>query len=305
MKTTFFLIILTFLPVVTILFYINTIPYSHEFIDMDDPIPTLRRKTMLTIDFCGYHTHNPDHDVILRPSGTPSYLFLIILSPMTFYFPSGDSVKAKSGACILYSPGEPQHYQAVHEFFNSYVHFFCNPEIIEEYDLKQNRIFYPDNVEELNWLIKKIYQESINKMSNVDQMLNAYLTQLLIMLNRYQMQESIPYEQRQGIYAELLSLRELMLKSCEQPWTVDQMCKILNIGKSQLYTYYQQFFNSTPKEELIQARLQKSKYLMNNEAVTIRQAALDSGFANICHFNRLFKAQCGCTPSDYREKIKT
>lgn len=258
---------------------------------------------MLTIDFCGYHTHNPDRDIILRPSGTASYLFLIVLSPMTFHFPGQSPVKAKSGACILYPPGTYQHYQADNEFFNSYVHFFCDPETMKEYSIKQKTVFYPDNVEELNWLIKKIYQEFLNKLSNSEQMLDLYIKQLLILLRRDQLREAIPAEQRQSIYPELLSLREQMFKNCEQPWTVEQLCKILNIGKSQLYKYYTLFFNSTPKEELIQARIQKAKYLMNNEAVTIRQAAYDSGFQNICHFNRLFKTHCGYTPSEYREKI--
>lgn len=258
---------------------------------------------MLTIDFCGYHTHNMDRDIILRPSGTASYLFLIVLSPMTFYFPGKSPIKAKPGACILYSPGKYQHYQADNEFFNSYVHFFCNDSLIQEYSIQTNVIFYPDNVEELNWLIKKIYQEYLNKLSHSEEMLDLYLRQLLILLRRDQLREAIPAEQRQGIYPELLSLREHMLKTCEQPWSVEKLCKILNIGKSQLYKYYKLYFNSTPKEELIQARIQKAKYLMNNEAVTIRQAAYDSGFLNICHFNRLFKTYCGYTPSEYRERI--
>ncbi|MBH1939302.1 helix-turn-helix domain-containing protein [Mobilitalea sibirica] len=257
---------------------------------------------MITIDYCGYHTHNPDRDTILRPSGTTSYLFLLILSPMTFYFPNKSTVSAKPGACILYSPGNHQHYQADNEFFNSYVHFFCDHEIIKQYNIKQNTIFYPDNTEELNWLLKKIYQEYINKFSKAAQMTDLYIHQLLILLHRGQLRETIPNEQRQNIYPELLSLREQMLASCEQPWTVEKMCKILNIGKSQLYKYYDLFFHSTPKEELIQARLQKAKYLMKNDAVTIKQAAYDSGFNNICHFNRIFKSQCGCTPGDYREE---
>lgn len=257
---------------------------------------------MIAIDYCGYHTHNPDHDIIFRPSGTTSYLFLLVLSPMTFYFPNHSSLKVKPGACILYSPDKYQHYQAENEFFNSYVHFFCNQDDIKEYNLELNKIFYPDNAEELNWLLKKIYQEFINKLSKSEQMIGLYINQLLILLHRGQLRESMPREQRQNIYPELLSLRQQMLEGCEQPWSVEQLCKILNIGKSQLYKYYSLFFNSTPKEDLIQARLQKVKYLMNNDAVTIKQAAYDSGFNNICHFNRIFKAQCGCTPMQYREK---
>ena len=41
---------------------------------------------MITIEYCGYHTHNPDRDLIFRPSGSSSYLFLLVLSPMRFTF---------------------------------------------------------------------------------------------------------------------------------------------------------------------------------------------------------------------------
>jgi AraC-like DNA-binding protein len=121
------------------------------------------------------------------------------------------------------------------------------------------------------------------------------------MLQRGQLQETIPYEQRQSIYTELLILREQILEGCEQPWSIEKMCKILNIGKSQLYKYYNFFFHCTPKEELIKARLQKARYLMSNEALTIKQAAYNSGFQNINHFNRLFKEKYNCTPSEYRK----
>lgn len=257
---------------------------------------------MATVDYCGYHTHNPDRDMILRPSGTASYLFLLVLSPMTFYFPNHSPVKVKSGGCILYTPGKYQHYQADNEFFNSYVHFFCKAEEIKKYEIMQNRIFYPDNTEELNWLLKKIYQEFLNRLSKSEEMIDLYIQQLLILLHRGKLREAIPDEQRESIYPELLGLRQQVLANCEQSWDVEKMCRILNIGKSQLYKYYELFFHTTPKKELIQARLQKAKYLMKNDAVTINQAAFDSGFQNICHFNRIFKAQCGCTPGEYRGK---
>lgn len=256
---------------------------------------------MITIEYCGYHTHNPDCDIILRPSGTNSYLFILVLSPMTFYFSGNITRRVKPGACILYSPGQYQHYQADQKFFNSYVHFFCPKDIINTNGIKLNSIFYPDNTEELNWLLKKIYQEFINKLSQSEQMMELYVRQLLILLQRGQLREGFPLDQGQTIYSDLLRLREVMLESCEQHWTIERMCKVINLGKSQLYHYYQLFFHTTPKEELILARLQKAKYLMNNDAVTIKQAAYASGFNNICHFNRIFKLQFGCTPGEYRE----
>lgn len=259
---------------------------------------------MLTIEYCGYHTHNPDQDLIYRPAGTLSYLFLLVLSPMSFHFPDGTCRSARPGACILYSPGIYQHYHAEKEFFNSYVHFFCSDSMVSEKTLRFNELFYPDSADRLNWLIKQLYHEYLNPTADSEEMADLYLRQLLILLQRDQRKENIPAEQRSGIYPELLALREQMLSFCEQPWSVEQLCDILNIGKSQLYLYYRRFFHSSPKEDLIQARLQKARYLMTNSNVTIQQAAFDSGFQNICHFNRQFKLHCGCTPGTYRDRLQ-
>ena len=119
---------------------------------------------MITIDYCGYHTHNPDRDLIYRPCGSASYLFLLVLSPMTFHFPDHSTVKANPGACILYSPGYYQNYQADREFFNSYVHFYCDRQLVDHHRIRQNALFYPSNTEELHWLLKRIFQEFLNKL---------------------------------------------------------------------------------------------------------------------------------------------
>ncbi|MCI8288090.1 MAG: helix-turn-helix transcriptional regulator, partial [Lachnospiraceae bacterium] len=52
---------------------------------------------------------------------------------------------------------------------------------------------------------------------------------------------------------------------------------------------------------LIQARLQKVCFLLTNDAITIREAAYESGFQNINYFNRLFRKTFGCTPGEYRK----
>ena len=123
---------------------------------------------MISVDYCGYHTHNPDSELIYRPTGTANYLFLLVLAPMTFRFPGRSALKVKSGACILYAPNQYQNYQADREFFNSYVHFSCKHEIVDPYDIRQNEIFYPYNTEELNWLLKQIYQEFLSQMTFSD-----------------------------------------------------------------------------------------------------------------------------------------
>ena len=77
-----------------------------------------------TLNFCEYNRSNSDYDRIFRPEGSGDFLFLLFKTPMKVYLGSQLTV-TRENACIFYIPGNPQHYQAVRKFRNSYVHFSC------------------------------------------------------------------------------------------------------------------------------------------------------------------------------------
>lgn len=253
---------------------------------------------MISIPYCGHDFRNPDRDRIFRPSGTASWLFLLVLCPMVFYFPDGEEVPAEAGACILYTPGFPQHYQAAGEFLNSFVHFTCDNSLPDDYGLIKNKIFYPDCVAELNNVLKIIQREYLNRPDHFGEMEELLVRQLLLHLRRC---NPLSRPRQQGrYYPELFVLREQMLEHCDRPWSLEQMCRQTNIGKSQLYHYYELYFHASPMDELLNARLARVKYLLGNDAMTVKQVAYASGFQNLCYFNRFFKSRCGCTPMEFR-----
>lgn len=253
----------------------------------------------MEVTFCGYHTHNVNHDRIYRPEGLGEYLFLLVLSPMTFIFADGSTQQAKRGACILYTPGTFQHYQAEKEFFNSFAEFTGATAADLPEKLPVNQLFYPGKDESLNRILQKIHREYLQRLPESSALIHLYLQELLLLAARgaanYQVQTSDP-----SLYHEIHSLRLLMLANCEQDWSAEKMCQLLQLGKSQFYRLYREYFHTTPTEELIQARLQLAVYHMTNRSITIQEAAYQAGFANINHFHRLFKKRYGCTPMQYR-----
>ncbi|MFQ7553488.1 MAG: helix-turn-helix domain-containing protein [Blautia marasmi] len=56
--------------------------------------------------------------------------------------------------------------------------------------------------------------------------------------------------------------------------------------KSQFYSCYQKFFQSTPHADLLQIRMDKAKNLLTNEALTVQQIAQMCGFSDFSHFSR-------------------
>lgn len=257
---------------------------------------------MIKIQFCGFHTRNVNRDIIYRPKGTGGYLFLVILSPMHFEYQNGESEVAQPGACILYTPRVYQHYQAEDVFFNSFVEFTCDERIQDVFAFPCNQIFYPAQYEVLNQQIKKIHQEYLGAAAFGEEMLALYLQELLILLSRSVQAGDSAKRVSSEVYQEFYSARFLMLNKCQEDWTTDKLCELVNFEKSRFYQLYQQFFNSTPNEDLIQARLQLALYHMTNQSIPIQTAAYQAGFQNVNYFNRLFKKRFGCAPGEYRKK---
>ena len=257
---------------------------------------------MFTIKYSGYNYRNPDHDLIYRPNGSGDYLFLLILSPMIFHI-NQMQIHTKPGACILYTPDQEQHYEATGEFLNSFIHFSCDADFLADCPLPQNTLFYPSNVEEINWLCKNISLEYFTKPPHFNAMCESYCRQLLIQVSRALATKNPSEEYKSDLYESFVNLRLSLLVSCESDWNVERMCSQVNLEKSQLFSYYKLFFNTTPKSDLIRTRIDKAKYLLSCDAMPIGQVAAAAGFKNVCHFNRYFKQYCDCTPGEYKKQV--
>ncbi len=270
---------------------------------------------LFEVTYCGYNIHNPDKDTILRPHGLGAYLFLVLNQPMNFHnvYASGDpllheTITAQGGDCILYTPKYPEHYSAPHSFSNSFVHF--NPitsredtidDFLGNHSIPLNTIFHPQNLDNLNHLLKQIYYEYLSKEIHSPQMLDLLVKELLIELDRNLVLNE-NFTEFTEMHENLQTVRLQMLSRPQKDWTIDDLCDLAHIGKSQFHVYYKKFFHTTPKEDLIAARIDRAKYLLSNNNLRINEVALQCGFNNIYHFTRYFKKVCKVTPSEYAKR---
>ena len=257
---------------------------------------------MFRMHYCSYMAHNPDRDIIDRPAGRMDYLFLLLLSPMEFQF-ADRTETARPGACLLYTPGTPQHYQAVCEFSNSYLHFYCDdPSVLTHYSLPENRLFYPGNTEQINDAIRRLYREYLTQPPYYEESMDLMIHQFFLLIARDR-QTAVREEPDSSLYRSFSELRLHMLSSCEQDWTLARLCSEAGFGKSQFCALYKKLFQTTPRSDLIHARIERDRYLLTSQTVQIQQAAAQSGFRNLYHFSRCFKEICGCSPSRYRSEM--
>lgn len=253
---------------------------------------------MYRIGYCEFSRQNPDRDVIYRPAGRTDWLFLLFLSPMEIFFPDRKEI-APAGSCLLYTPHTPQHYQAVGSFRNSYVHFWAEQETPARYHLPLNRLFYPADPDLLNRQVKALQEEYLLRGEYGTEMEDLLLRRLWISCARQLQKRDSATD---PLRSQFQKMRLAMLSQCEEEWDIHRMCRLVNMGKSQFYHYYRHFFDASPHDELLAARIDRAKNLLTNRAIQVQQAAALCGFQNVCHFTRHFRAVCGCSPGEYRRR---
>ncbi len=59
---------------------------------------------------------------------------------------------------------------------------------------------------------------------------------------------------------------------------------------------------TTPKQYILNLRMEKAKQLLSDNLYTITEIAEKCGFSNLYHFCRVFKQRTGTTPSDYADR---
>lgn len=257
-----------------------------------------------SIQFCEYNYSNPDYDQIYRPKGSGDYLFLLFKTPMKVYRDQKFHI-SRENACILYAPGCGQHYRAVQKFRNSYVHFSCQEDPGERFGIPLNTVFYPGNYEDIDECIRLLHKEHISNDLFSDEYEYTLFRQLMITVARgletQQMRGNVA--DGDGLYFEFRKLRLEMLTNYAKPWDTKELCRQINLEKSQFYACYQKFFHSTPHADLLQIRMDKAKNLLTNEALTVQHIAQVCGFSDYSHFSRYFKKQAGCSPAQFRKRL--
>lgn len=256
---------------------------------------------MLEIVYCEYNRANSDYDRIYRPRGGGTYLLLRFLTPMTVYL-EGEVVVAQQGACLLYTPEYSQDYRAVKEFQNSYVHFLADRRILADMNVPLNEVFYPERLCEIDLCFEGLQEEFLTKDSNSDHMTDALLRRALVLLSRRPERRQLPKTEGDMLYRDFQRARLQMLTQCERSWNIASMCKLVHLEKSQFYTCYVRFYGISPKADLLNARMEKAKNLLSNEALQVQQVAELCGFLSPAHFARQFKKRFGFSPAAFAKQ---
>jgi len=83
---------------------------------------------------------------------------------------------------------------------------------------------------------------------------------------------------------------------------VDEICIEMSISRVQLYRKVKALMNCNVNDYISSTRLQKAKYYLQHEELSISEIAFKTGFSSATYFSTAFKSKFGLTPSDFKDK---
>jgi len=76
-----------------------------------------------------------------------------------------------------------------------------------------------------------------------------------------------------------------------EAFSVEDICKNIGISRVQLYRKVKALLDINVNEYILNTRLQKAKYLLHNEEMTISEVAYKVGFSIPAYFSTVFKSK--------------
>jgi AraC family transcriptional regulator of arabinose operon len=215
-------------------------------------------------------------------------------------------VTADAGDCLLYTPRQPQWYRGIHgAWANDWMHFEGKEikELAQLYGLAVNTPLSPADTSFWPRLLTEIRDECQQRETGYEEVVDALVRQLLVKLGRALHDPVAQFTPTEALHLPpLRALRQRLHEELAHPWTVGKMAAEVGLSVSRFAALYQKFFEISPVEDLLRARLQHAEYLLTNRAITVREAATRCGFRSLHYFSHVFHQRVGCAPSEYHRR---
>ena len=83
---------------------------------------------------------------------------------------------------------------------------------------------------------------------------------------------------------------------------IPELAKIENLSVSRYNTLFRKIFNCSPTEYIAKLRLSSACELLSGTDLSVKEIALHTGYADPHFFSRVFRAEIGLSPSEYRKR---
>lgn len=241
-----------------------------------------------------------NHDAkgkVTRPHGRLDYQLIFSQSDDAWHVIDGKKTHVPAGSVVLYRPGTYQHYSHSESGCSScyWLHFSGSAiaPLLEggEFD---GVCFMPKDVAETERLFHRIYELCVLERVNYELLVFSLVVQIFWQIAKTG--KGIG----EGLFDELLS--EIQ-KSPESAPSNAVCAKRYGMTKNYFVQKFTSCVGMSPHAYVLQKRLEKSKYLLEDLSMSVSQVAEHVGFSDSKYFCVFFKKHTGFSPTEYRRMM--
>lgn len=251
----------------------------------------------------GYHFIHPANFVINRPHGSGDYVLLIVRTEAYFIL-AGKKQVTPPNSIIFFKVGTPQLYGAVGEkFANDWLHIEMSESEEKEIaalGIPFDTVLSFDSVTLFSEMIKSIFCERYSQNRYKEDSMKLYFD---LMMRKIAEKLHDPNQQTENaFYGALCDLQNAIHLKPQKNWTIDEICREMNISRSYLQHLYKACFGVSITTDIQYSRMEYAKHLLSSTDLTVYNVSIACGYPNDVHFMRVFKKMTGVTPSQYRKE---
>ncbi|MBE6853570.1 MAG: helix-turn-helix transcriptional regulator [Ruminococcus sp.] len=248
---------------------------------------------------------NCRQDEFYRPSlesASDTLTLYILKSPAVFRINGEYTLKHKSSFIIInsntsyniYATGEVLIYDRIIFRYDK------KSDMTLQHDINTNTMYPLSSSSKTDYIMNMLLNEYYKLGNHKNELLSQYTASLFMVLaseiKTDFSSESLPY------YDKLLEIRRNIHSNPSEKWTVDSICKQVNLSRSYFQLLYREAFGITCINDVIESKVRLACQLLESTQKTVSAIASVCGYDSDVHFMRQFKKITGLTPSEYRKK---
>lgn len=248
--------------------------------------------------YCETDTVHQKNDYYIRQENNDDFLLMFFKTPF-IYKRGSKKVKAEKNHYLINPPfSAAEHGSYLQGFVNDWI-FFSGKEaekIIKQFKLPLNKHFYISENSLIYRYIEKIAAEQKFKQTCYENKISATINDMLIHLGR---EYEYSTKNIHPAFEAINSARNLMMNNIEKNITIKQLSEYASYSESRFCVLYNNFFASSPIDDLLNARIEKAASLLKYSNKSVTEIAGECGFSSLHYFSRKFKEKTGLSPSAY------
>lgn len=167
---------------------------------------------------------------------------------------------------------------------------------------------HPRIYDDIYSLLIQIRSEYFNCNEFAELTIQAHLLNMFVKLGENRNVENELFSgmrpiKQQKYIESLNSALEYINENYTEEISLDNLAKHIGFSKYHFSRLFKQYTDYNFSDYLCMRRMKAAEEMLEDASISIMEVALNSGFASISTFNRIFKQKKGITPSEYRRKM--